>query len=1107
MTTTSTLHIRLFGDFLLTFNDHPIPGIDIPRLQSLLAYLLLHRDAPQSRAHLAYTLWPDSTDAQAHTNLRNLIHKLRQVLPNADTFLEVNRQTLQWRTASAISTSDVMPSNVTVDVLDFVDALTEAETALQQKHLREARKAFIRAVELYRGDLLPSCYDEWIISERDHFRQKVLKALDALIDLQEQERNYAAAISSAQHLMRADPLHEATYRRLMTFYAANGDRAAALRTYHTCSTILERELGVQPSRTTRELYEGLLKTEAHAAYVPQNTAPTLTATVPLVGRETQWSQLRAAWRTAATGQPHMFLLSGEAGIGKTRLAEELLTWARRQGADTAIARCYATEGTLAYSPVATWLRSEALHTGLAELSPLWRTEVARVLPQLQVEQPELPPPADLTEGWQRQRFSEALARAVLSHSRPLLLLLDDIQWCDRETLEWLHFFLRFDAKAPLLLVCTARAEDMENTPALASFLLSLRREGGGNGALTEVQLEPLDADETAQLATQLLGEELDDAVSSALYQETEGNPLFVVETVRAGSVEKVKTGQLSFEEADSVTLSGTLLPATVQAVIASRLALLSPMARDVMGLAAVIGRAFTFETLSGASSMDEDALVVGLDDLWQRRIIREQGGNAYDFSHQKLREQAYSTLSTARRRLFHRRVAEAIERLHANNLDTFSRLLATHYEQAGLLSQASLAFQRAGEVARRVYANTEAVACFRRALALLTKAPSSSTSSPLATAEQERKAKLYAYLGALHTLLGQYEQALAAYQEALASQPPHEYLALAAIYRERGNIFTSLRSYEAALDCFAQADGVLGAAPNGDQDSTRWWQAWLELQSRKIVALYWLGQMDEIAALNEKIRPLLEQYGTLELQASFYLSQAGGNMKDGRFLATVQTLEYAHIALRLYEQLDDPVNLGWAQDNPGFYHLFLGDLDLAEKYLRDALRTAERIGEATLQLRCLTYLTILFRKRSEVEETEHWSLRSLKVASAGNVPVFIGMAKANLAWVSWQKGQLEEAQHLGKEALVLWQQTATIYPFHWAALWPLLAVALTQQRIAEAIVYAKAVFAPQQLLPPLALKEVMEAAISAWETGQEACTRVKLQKAIVLADELDQGYL
>ena len=158
------LHIRLLGDFLLISDETPLTAIDLPRLQSLLVYLLLHRTAPQPRSHLAYLFWPDTTDAQALSNLRTLVHRLRQVLPHADAYLQVDRQNLQWQPEQA-------NAPWTLDVLDFEDALIRAERAEQVQDVTGMRQALEQAVALYRGDLLPSCYDEWILPERDHLRQ------------------------------------------------------------------------------------------------------------------------------------------------------------------------------------------------------------------------------------------------------------------------------------------------------------------------------------------------------------------------------------------------------------------------------------------------------------------------------------------------------------------------------------------------------------------------------------------------------------------------------------------------------------------------------------------------------------------------------------------------------------------------------------------------------------------------------------------------------------------------------------------------------------------------------------------------------------------------
>jgi len=452
-----TLRIQLLGDFLLASGDTPVTTVNVPRLQSLLAYLVLRRTSPQDRSHLAFLLWPDSTEAQAHTNLRKLLHQLRQALPAADYFLYADKHNLQWRPAPG--------GSWTLDVQDFEQALAQVEQAEQAQNTAALRQALEQAANLYRGDLLPSCYDEWILPERDRLHQLFLQSAERLIALLDQERDYAAAIALAQRLLRHDPLHEATYRQLMHFYALRGDRAAALRVYHTCVTVLERELAAEPGEATRQAYESLLQSDTSPRPATGPLAPR-GGGAPLVGRKQEWRDLQAVWRKAAsgiavppTGYPRMVVLSGEAGIGKTKLAEELLAWVSRQGMTTASARCYAAQGRLAYAPVTAWLHADAIQTRLSALDKVWLTEVARLLPDLLTRRPGLPRPNPMTEGWQRQHFFEALARALLDAPQPLLLLLDDLQWCDSETLEWLHYLLHFETRAHLLLMGTVRSEE------------------------------------------------------------------------------------------------------------------------------------------------------------------------------------------------------------------------------------------------------------------------------------------------------------------------------------------------------------------------------------------------------------------------------------------------------------------------------------------------------------------------------------------------------------------------------------------------------------------------------------------------------------------------
>ncbi len=251
-----TLHIKLLGTFIIASARIPLTSVDMPRLQSLLAYLVQHHGVPQSRTRLASLLWPDSTEEQAHTNLRNLLYKLRQALPESDRYLVVDRHTILWQD----------DGSWTLDVLDFEQAVARAEQAEQEDNHAALRLALEQAVEFYQGDLLPDCYDEWILPERDRLSQLFLDVLEWLLCLREQEGDYQGAIRIAQQLVRKDPLQEASYRHLMRLYAASGNRAAAVRIYQRCVAVLERELSVEPGPATRRVYEQLFHSEQPRPY-------------------------------------------------------------------------------------------------------------------------------------------------------------------------------------------------------------------------------------------------------------------------------------------------------------------------------------------------------------------------------------------------------------------------------------------------------------------------------------------------------------------------------------------------------------------------------------------------------------------------------------------------------------------------------------------------------------------------------------------------------------------------------------------------------------------------------------------------------------------------
>jgi len=693
------LQVRLLGQFAMAVDGCPVAESPSGRLQSLLAFLLLHAGEPQSRAQLSFVFWPDAPEANARNNLRQLLHQLRHLLPAAGRFLHADAQTVQWAREAPLD----------LDVALFEAALADSEAAARAGDTDRKRVCLERALDLCQGPLVPSCYDDWIGAERDRLARRCEDAAAALVALLEQQREYAAAVDRVRHWLQHDPLDEEAYRWLMRLLALAGDRPAALQAYRQCTAALGRELGAQPSAATRRLHEQIRSVEAT---VPEPaTAGEEAATLPLVGRQAEWSRLRSAWERAAQGRVTFALVSGDAGIGKSRLAEELLTWARRQGVAAARTRSYAAEGSLSLAPVSEWLRSDALSPQLARLEDVWHLEVARIVPELLAARPALPPPAPMTDFGDRLRFFEGLARAVLLAPPPLLLLIDDLQWCDRETIEWLHFLSRFEPAAALLVLGTMRSEEPDPGHPLPELLRDLR----GRSQLVEIALEPLDAAETAALAGEVAQTAIDVAAATRLYRETEGNPLFVVETVRAEGA--------GHSRRDLAAPAGsTGLSSRTQAVLAGRLAQLSEPTRQVAAAAAVIGRAFSLAVLARLVG-GEDAAVTALDELWRRRIVREQGPDVYDFTHDRLREVAYGDTSTPQRRRLHRQVAEALVELHAEDLDPVSAAIAAHYDNGGLPAAAIPHYARAAVVAQAVYAHEEAVALGQRALALVGTLP------------------------------------------------------------------------------------------------------------------------------------------------------------------------------------------------------------------------------------------------------------------------------------------------------------------------------------------------------------------------------------------------
>ncbi len=560
----AVLQVRLLGSFQLHWCGRFLAGFKAARLQVLLAYVLLHRQAPIERSKLAFLLWPDSTEAQAQTNLRRELHNLREALPGADRFVDSAGRTLHWRADAP----------ATVDLIDFETCLSAASAAEARRDAIAARTYLEQAMVAYGGDLLPARYEDFVLSERERLRNKCLGALEQLAELCVTGRDYPSAIRWTEEILRLEPLRESTCRKLMQLHERGGNRGAALQVYRALAERLQRELQAAPDPASEALFRSILARSAPTLPSRKEGSPH----IPLIGRTAEWEQLHEAWRRARAKPSRMVLLRGDAGVGKTRLAEEMLTWATSRGIPAARSRCYAAEGSLNYGPVVEWLDAPELRRDWERLDAIWLGELSRLFPELPTGDwhPEL-----LHEAWQRHRFFEAMARALVAGDRRLLLI-DDLQWCDAGTTEWLHFLLRFKSDATLLLVATLRDTDLDPAHLVQTLIAELRIAD----QLTEIAMVPLNATDTAALASAVAERSLSNAEAAALYEQTQGWPLFVVETMRAASLMASNQGAAAQPSPAGETAG---LPPKVHAVISRRLASLPHRTREFAEWCAAYG--------------------------------------------------------------------------------------------------------------------------------------------------------------------------------------------------------------------------------------------------------------------------------------------------------------------------------------------------------------------------------------------------------------------------------------------------------------------------------------------------------------------------------------
>ncbi len=683
------LNVSLLGEQAITDPESGQIHTRSARAIALIAFLVAHAGAPQPRQRISGLFWPDSTDRQALTNLRRELHHLRQVL-GAEPALAVTSTDLRWRDTE---TSRV---DVRTFTIERAAALAAAEADDDEALLVHGAAAIAE----YRGEFLPGAYDDWILEVRSELERQCVDLATLVCEARVRRGDLHGAAAVARRRIALQPLEEAGYRTLMEIQADLGDRAGAVSTYHHCASVLERELGIVPDEATRRTLQRLIVPAQRPDTSPLAPEPTAGrvgfAAAELVGRSRELASLTKLWQAAAAGQPSLAVVCGGAGVGKTRLVTDVAETARLQGAVVATAQCFGTSGRLALAPVADWLRNPAVQSAMSTLDPVWRAEVERLTPVGRDRVAHEASARSMVDAWQRHRFFEGLARALMAVGRPMLLVLDNIQWCDQETLAFITFYLGLASDTSTLVTATRRDDSLDEDGGIADWTVRMR----ASGLLTELSLNPLESADTARLAATIAGRSLGPDEVDLLQATTGGFPLYVIEAVRTMAGDSAKPADNLAE------------------VLTNRLGQATPTAGEIAGLAAAVGRNFTLDLLTEASDLSADAVVSAVDELWHRRIIREfQDG--YDFSHDLIRETAYAQISPPQRWLLHRRLAQGLELLHADDVDAVSAELAEQYARGGRPERAVAYYQRAAEIAAGMFALAEAIRLHKEALAIV----------------------------------------------------------------------------------------------------------------------------------------------------------------------------------------------------------------------------------------------------------------------------------------------------------------------------------------------------------------------------------------------------
>ncbi|GAB4443048.1 MAG: AAA family ATPase [Anaerolineae bacterium] len=1048
------LRLTWLGTPEISYADQPLT-FRTRKALALFIYLTTEGGS-HSREKLTTLFWPESDATRGRGMLRTTLAYLREVMAGFETdYLMVEPQSLGFDFQADFEL-DLHTLQAALDLIQPQPGPVERERAIGQLQ---------RAANLYRGDFLEGFsladtpdFDDWVSLQREVWHSRLNLIFDALSQWQFEAGDLPAGLETATRWRVHDPYGEAAPQRLMQLHFAGGNRAAALQVYEAYRQMLAAEFGGQPAPEIESLAARIRAsrpTQQPSARAPQTPTP---ADLGFVGRAEEFRRLTAAYHAASQGQPQVVILLGEAGIGKTRLAGEFLQWAAAQGAEVLPGRAFETGGELPYQPLAQLLRHrlDQEQTPVDLLSITWLAELSRLLPELRDRYPELPQPQP-DEATAQSRLLESITRLgqALAQRAPLLLFIDDIQWADVASLDALHYAASHwtEHKAPILLLLCARDVALVEKSSVQQWFTRLK----AKLAVTQLTLAPLTIEDTLALVASLeagqvrggqptpaAGEELSppkfNTFAQALFTETGGQPLYLVETIKALLEQKVL---IPYHTAEGVqrlqwrTLAGEttghfplprLIPTSVREAILDRLSRLTPPATAMLTAAAVLGQAATFRQLSEMSGIEEMAGVDALEELVAKRLLLDphQAGQAYLIAHDKIREVIYGETSAARRQVLHRRAVTALQ-------GGDPARLAYHALAAGMDEQAFFYSLAAGDAALHLFAAGDAITHYETARRLL--------AAGAAQIESAVCQRLYLHLGRALELHGQFEQAGAVYEEmeiiarqytpamklaalmaqaALQSIPSPslnavqgETLAEQALNlaRELGDKAAEAKILWGLMNLHTHANRLPQAIACGEQALALVRD--LDLPEQRAFILnnlglcYWLsGRVSQARAILAEASDLWRALNNLPMLADS-LSGATGMAIDSGDYSLALTL--AGEAYQISQAIANLWGQSYSKISIGYVYWDRGQPDQAMAIMQECLRLGDLANYLTPQVLTRTYLAAVYGSLGAIEQGLEMIHQALTVAET-HMPIFRPYVLTKLAQLQVQQGRFAEAE-------------------------------------------------------------------------------------------------